>query len=674
MRKSIKQRLAMAFGIGLGATFAGCHWHGKPDACNVANPCSNQFQQIEYPDVCRNEGDISVDGDHLRTGAPITISNWQQQPAREMSLEECIEIALANNKVLQKLGGRVLNTPQGAATAFDSAILESDPLRGPEAALSAFDAQFLGVSRLNYSERKFNNIFFGQGANTLTTYNGNLRAGLSKYAANGSQLSVFSNSDYNRNSSLANRFPSVWDTVVQAEIRQPLARGAGSQVTRIAGPNAIPGSYNGVLIARIRGDVALVDFETAVRDLTRDVEQAYWELYYAYRDLDVKSRAREASLRTWEYRKSRLDAGLSRPDDEALARQQFWQFEQQVINALGGLGIGQRGVLGAERELRRLLGLVNNDGTLIRPSTEPTIAPVVFDWEQSQEMALCNRTEIRRQKWIIRQRELELLAARKLNKWQIDALGSYAARGFGDNLLGSRSRPEGSAFADMFTGALDEWGVGLEVAGPVGNRQGHLAIRNAELMLIREKALLEEQQRQLMHDLNAAWIEVDRSSIAIRNAYNSRAAAAAELEPKRIRAEKGEEDVFFLLDAIQRAANSETAFHRAVVDYNLALQNFVFTTGGLLAHYNICLLEDEWTAMAQEDSLEKESRYRYGVPNHTHMDICPITTGPVDQTSDLYILGNTSQTTTEAAPTSPPQPEQAPATNEEADPSSPSDR
>ena len=64
-----------------------------------------------------------------------------------------------------------------------------------------------------------------------------------------------------------------------------------------------------------------MDFETAVRDLTRDVEQAYWELYYAYRDLDVKSRAREASLKTWEYRKRRLDSGLSRPDDEALARQ-----------------------------------------------------------------------------------------------------------------------------------------------------------------------------------------------------------------------------------------------------------------------------------------------------------------------------------------------------------------
>jgi outer membrane protein TolC len=673
MRTSVKQRLALAFGIGLGATFAGCQWYGKPEACNVANPCNGQFQQIEYPDVCRNDCDIPVDGDHLRTGAPITISNWQQQPAREMSLEECIELALANNKVLQKLGGRVLNSPQAAATSYDPALIESNPLRSSEAALSAFDAQFQGISRLNYSERKFNNRFFGQGADSLSSYNGNLFAGLSKYAANGSQFRVFSNSDYNRNDSPANTLPSSWDTVLQAEVRQPLARGAGSQITRIAGPNPVAGSYNGVLIARIQGDVALVDFETAVRDLTREVEQAYWELYYSYRDLDVKSRAREAALSTWEYRKRRLDAGLSRPDDEALARQQFWQFEQQVVNALGGTGVGQRGVLGAERELRRLLGLINNDGTLIRPSTDPTIAPVIFDWEQAQEMALCQRTELRRQKWIIRQRELELLAARKLNKWQVDALGSYAARGFGDNLLGSRSRPEGSAFADMFTGELDEWGVGLEVAGPVGNRRGHLAIRNAELSLIREKALLEEQQKQLLHDLNAAWIEVDRSSIAIRNAYNSRAAAEAELEPKRIRAEKGEEDVFFLLDALQRSANSETAFHRAVVDYNLALQNFVFTSGGLLAHYNICLIEDEWTAMAQEDSLEKDRRYRYGVPNRTQMDVCPITTGPVDQSTDLVIYGDSSSATTGPAPATPPGTEDGPAATSESDSSSPSD-
>ena len=72
----------------------------------------------------------------------------------------------------------------------------------------------------------------------------------------------------------------------------------------------MPGNYNGVLIARIRSDISLADFETAVRNLVRDVENNYWELYYAYRDLDTKLTARDAARETWENRKLRLENGV----------------------------------------------------------------------------------------------------------------------------------------------------------------------------------------------------------------------------------------------------------------------------------------------------------------------------------------------------------------------------
>ena len=112
------------------------------------------------------------------------------------------------------------------------------------------------------------------------------------------------------------------------------------------------------------------------------------------------------------------------------------------------------------------------------------------------------------------------MAAKALNKWSLDLVGQYGFRGFGDNLFGSRDRPNGSAFEDLLEGNLDDWNVGLELNGPIGNRQGHLAIKNAELNLIREKAILKEQQRQLLHDLGAAYTEVDRAMANIRTVYN----------------------------------------------------------------------------------------------------------------------------------------------------------
>ena len=142
--------------------------------------------------------------------------------------------------------------------------------------------------------------------------------------------------DYNRNDSPANLFGSTYDILNFLEARQPIGRGSGSLFNRIAGPNALPGQYNGVLLARIRSDVSLADFESAVRDLVRDVETNYWELYFAYRNLDTNKDARDAIRATWENRKLRLDGGLDRPDDEAQARQQFFNFENQVITALAG--------------------------------------------------------------------------------------------------------------------------------------------------------------------------------------------------------------------------------------------------------------------------------------------------------------------------------------------------
>lgn len=649
MRISLKQRIAIACGLAASVTTAGCHLNRTPRFADCDNSCGTTFQQIEYPDVCPDNCGTPTHGDHLRTGAPLTVRNWQEQESWPLTLEEAVEMALAGNKVLQKLGGRVLSAPQGTATSFDPALVETNPFQGAEAALSAFDAQFTGNFSRGHLENKnlvpvIDPITMLPTLNTASTQSDatNFRAGLSKYAANGSQFNVFSNTDSNVGSRFFGTpisFPSTWNTFLQAEFRQPLARGAGTDVNRIAGPNAAPGSYNGVLIARIRGDVALADFEAAVRDLTRDVEQAYWELYFAYRDLDVQMRAREAALKTWEYTKRRLDAGLIRPDDEAQSRQQYFLYEQRVDDALSGSASGQTGVLGAERQLRRLLGLLNNDGRLIRPSTEPTIAPVLFDWEQAQEQALIQRVELRRQKWIIRQREMELFAARKLNKWQVDLVGNYSTKGFGRDLFSNRAGiPEGGAFADLFNGDLNDWGIGMEVQGPIGNRTGHLAVRNAELQLTREKALLEEQQKQLLLDLNAAYTEVDRSFAAIQNLYNRRVAVEAELEPLRQRAEKGEEDIFFVLEALRRAADSEAAFHRAVIDYNRALQNFIYASGGMLEHYNIRLVEDLWEPGAVMDASDKDRQYRHGavMPNAT--DIYPISDGPVDQDTDLIII------------------------------------
>ncbi|MFT5302426.1 MAG: hypothetical protein ACI814_003241 [Mariniblastus sp.] len=167
----------------------------------------------------------------------------------------------------------------------------------------------------------------------------------------------------------------------------------------------------------------------------------------------------------------------------------------------------------------------------------------------------------------------------------------------------------------------------------MGNRAGHLAIRNAELNLVRERVLLKEQQRQIMHDLNAAFTEVDRAMANLKTSFNSRVATQDELVPKRKRVDGDVDSVFFLLDAEQRAATAESAVHRAVADYNQALLNYSYASGGLLSRYNIRLTEGEWSESAQANAARKAPRFRRTDNGANQVDVQPVSYGQYDQSA-----------------------------------------
>ncbi len=182
----------------------------------------------------------------------------------------------------------------------------------------------------------------------------------------------------------------------------------------------------------------------------------------------------------------------------------------------------------------------------------------------------------------------------------------------------------------MVNGDLNDWQLGFELGGAIGNRANFLAERNAELNLVREKAILREQERQIMYDLNAAYTEVDRAHEVLKTALNSRLAVQEELEPKQRRVIEGQDQVFFLLDAVVRAAAAERAAHRSIADYNQALLNFSFATGSLLSRYNVTLSEGAWSEEAEENALEKARRFRYSDRNKPR-DIMPVSAGPYNQ-------------------------------------------
>lgn len=532
--------------------------------------------------------------------------NWVSPQPWDLSIDQAIQIALANSTVLRNLGARVIQTPGLTPTIYGPAIQATDPTAGVEAALSEFDAQVNGDLFYEDNDRVLNNEFSGSGENFFQQDVTRLETNLSKQTASGSLFTLRHNFDAELNNSDRNLLEDqrAWTWNFEGEVRHPLLQGRGVQFNRIAGPNARPGVYNGVVIARLNADVTVAQLEIALRDYLSDVENAYWDLHFAYADLEVKKRARDRSLSTFRQLQARKGLPGAEDDKLAQAKEQYFRFEQEVQNSLAGqLTVGTRafngsgggtfqgtgGVYVNERRLRLIMGLPINDGRLIHPSSVPSDAPVAYDWNDIVSNALARRTELRRQRLNVDKRRYELTASRNFLMPRLDAVGRYRFRALGEGLYDNNVSVSG---VPTDTGT-HEWLMGLSLSYPVGFRQAHSAVRNAQLRLARERALLTELERQVVYGLSNAIAEIDRAYSILRTAINRENAAR---DQYKILADDAQREIRqfdynALLDAEQRFAEAETAANRAKVQYALATKNLNFEMGSLLEYFNIHLTE-----------------------------------------------------------------------------------
>jgi len=619
---------ALAFGF---LTIHGCHWTNKKQAFQAAkdsfNPCC---PDVTEPSPGPNQLDLTVPNlhfdclDSIQAGiSPLDVDLTTLTPADtlNLSLQECVQLSLENSRIMRDLGGTVLRSPQASITRNDPGLAFTDPRFGEQAALAEFDATLEASALFENNDRRLNNRFFGnQGLFRQDLHN--YSAAIRKRSAAGGLMTVRNLTTYDANNQLSNAIGgSSFDQILETEIRQPLLQGAGTRFNRIAGPGARPGQINGVLIGRVRTDIALTDFEKGVRDVVADVENAYWDLYFAYRDLEAKVDARDIARIT--ARKLENQTATQGTGDAAQAMEQYYRFESEVIDAINGrpidgtrtnngsAGGSFRGVGGlriAERRLRLIIGMAITDGRIIRPSDDPAQAPILVDWHSSACQALDRREELRRQRWVIKQRELELIANRNFLKPTLDVIGRYRFRGFGKDLLNSNS--DLSATANLLDGDYQEWLAGLEYIAPVGFRKAHAAVRNSQLAIRRDMDILREQERNVLFGLSNAINEMARSYDSMQLQENRLKEIVRQLQSLQARSESGQDPALdVLLETHRRLLDARLSYHQSRIDYQLAMRNVQYEKGTLLPYCSVNLTESISDAEAYYDARFFNSRH-----------------------------------------------------------------
>ncbi len=625
----------------------GCH-PTQPFFASKDNDLSHYIavsEKIEYPDVCTTSLADAKDSKD-----PLTVSNPEFNEIWDLTLQECVDITLKNSKVLRNYGGalvtgipvttassdRLLAQPESAKTVYDPDIRESDPnyrskfrdsngqingslasgmadpshgqspptaqnSGGVEAALGEFDADLImssgvGSGLFGRVHQPLNRIppeigFFpnttdGTVSGLTTTVGKKTATGAAFYVAN---RTSYEWTDLNAKPSYQ-PLQSYWQTTFEVGWDQPLLRGRGTQINRIP-----------LMLARMNKDISLTEFETAVRNTVSDVENSYWDLHLAYRNLETAKISRDSAQIAWRIARGK-NPGPGSAAEEAQATEQYFNFRGMVERSLSEL-------YSKENQLRFLMGLAATDGRLIRPIDEPTMAKVTFDWCAIVAETLERYPELRKARWEIKQRELELVAAKNTLLPQLDLGARYRWIGAGNDLTQGNGQPwyqPGSSATETLTsGEFQEFAFLFNFNIPVGFRRELAAVRNAQLKLARQKALLEDMELNATHLLGTAIRDLDRSFVLIQTHFNRWSAAETEVNSLRAQYEGGKITLYELLDSQRRRAQAQSDFYIAVTEHSKAIAGVHFRKGSTLEFNNISLAEGPWPQKAYWDALER---------------------------------------------------------------------
>jgi outer membrane protein TolC len=339
-----------------------------------------------------------------------------------------------------------------------------------------------------------------------------------------------------------------------ATLEQPLFRGRGPAATTAP-----------IRIAKANHEQSWYAFRATVNQVLRDAEAAYWDVYAAYQDDEVRDLSYRQAMETWEREQGRLQIGEGSVPDAALAEEQATAFHIARTDA-------ENRLIAAQRNLRRLLGLAPGDPRPLVPATSPAEATVNLDWDHAASTAL-SRPEIAAQRAAVEAVEVEM--ARRLNGLQPDlsVQAIYTATGLDSDF--------GTAWATAGEFQYNSWTAGVVYKQPLGRRNDRALADRAAAALALESARLRQVEHEILHQLDGAFQNVQAMQRILELNRRRREAAALQLTARRELYLDNRASLRDQLDAEIRYASALYEESLATVNYQRALTDWNYARGAI---------------------------------------------------------------------------------------------
>lgn len=465
-----------------------------------------------------------------------------------LTLEEAIRRALANNYAIQTL-------------SYDPAIATTRVVEEQ----ARFDA-LLFASVLNRKvDQPTANTLFSTGADFFT-----LEAGIRKLLPAGTRVEGKYELSRAKQSFAFQTLNPAYTSRFSLAFEQPLLRGFGLEVNR-----------SGILIAKNNRRISDFTFRDNVEAILQAVEQQYWRLVQARRNLVIRAREVADFEAIREYVVARQDFDMSPVN--------LHTTEAQLTEVRTNFVADRSAVFDAEDELIALLNdpkISLADNIELIPDDSPHLERIIVDPLAEAQAALNNRPDIAAKELEVANMKINVGVAENSEQPLVNLSFTVTAQGLGANA--------DLSFDDVTGGNFLSYDVGVRVELPIGNRGLRAGTRRAQLQQARVVADLKTTLEEAIKKVNLAVRAVETSYELLAPAYESLEARQREVNSHIARAERKDYATLTTeLAAWRSLAATRRAIFNVMVNYNLAISALEREKGTLLKYNNIVISNQE---------------------------------------------------------------------------------
>ena len=451
---------------------------------------------------------------------------------------------------------------------------------------------------------------FLTGTETQTSLSHNVNVGVSKLFETGTLFGVDYTSNRVSDNNLRNFLNPYWRASLTASVSQPLLRNFG----------LLPNTRL-IRIARNNKDISQHLFEQQVVLLVNQVQNLYWDLVFAGKDVEVRRQSLDLAVKTNEDNKRMAEIGTLAPIDVV-------QSEAEIANRRELLIRAEFSLAQMEDQMKKLISSLGDPGRVaVRIVPLDSLASMDdfrdFDLVQAVSYAIEQRPEIKQQRKRIDNAGIDLNYFR--NQLLPDvrfnvSYGTAALEGvsrvfegggfgglpfFGGTPVVAGTTGLGDAFNRLLGSDFPTYGASISVEIPLSNRSRRADYARASVARRQSEKRLRALEQQIALEVRNAHTQLEMNRARIEATQKARELAERNLEAEQKKFQLGTSQIRFVLEEQVRLAEAQTNEVNAQVSFTKAKRDLDRAMGKTLELQNIRIGDAIAGKVAQESVGEE---------------------------------------------------------------------